>query len=61
VDPKAGLEYMKKRKFLTLPGLELLPLSRPGCRQSLYLLSYSGSNLLSMFFYDPAFPRYIAS
>jgi hypothetical protein len=27
VDPKTGLDYVEKRKFLTLPGLELLPLS----------------------------------
>jgi hypothetical protein len=29
VDPKAGLEDVEKRKFLTLPGLELRPLGRP--------------------------------
>jgi hypothetical protein len=23
VDPRAGLDYMEKRKFLTLPGLKL--------------------------------------
>jgi hypothetical protein len=28
VDPRAGLNYVEKRQFLTLPGLELWPLSR---------------------------------
>jgi hypothetical protein len=36
VDPKAGLEDMEKRKLLTLPGLELRPLSPPDSSQSLY-------------------------
>jgi hypothetical protein len=29
VGPRAGLDDLKKRKFLTLPGLELRPLGRP--------------------------------
>jgi hypothetical protein len=29
VDPRAGLGEMEKRKYLTLPGLELQPLNRP--------------------------------
>jgi hypothetical protein len=29
VGPRAGLDDMKKRKFLTPPGLELRPLGRP--------------------------------
>jgi hypothetical protein len=29
VDPRAGLDDMEKRKFLTLPGLELQPLGHP--------------------------------
>jgi hypothetical protein len=29
VDPIVGLDDVKKRKFLTLPGLELRPLGRP--------------------------------
>jgi hypothetical protein len=29
VKPRAGLDDLEKRKFLTLPGLELRPLSRP--------------------------------
>jgi hypothetical protein len=28
VDPRAGLDDVEKRKFLTLPGLELQPLGR---------------------------------
>jgi hypothetical protein len=29
VDPRAGLDNVEKRKILTLPKLELLPLNRP--------------------------------
>jgi hypothetical protein len=29
VDPRTGLDDVEKRKFLTLPGLELRPLGRP--------------------------------
>jgi hypothetical protein len=29
VNPRAGLDDLEKRKFLTLPGLELRPLGRP--------------------------------
>jgi hypothetical protein len=43
VDPRAGLDDVKKRKFLTLPGLELLTLSRPARSQSLFRLRYPGS------------------
>jgi hypothetical protein len=35
VGPRAGLNDMEKIKFLTLPGLELRPLGRPDCSQSL--------------------------
>jgi hypothetical protein len=34
VDPRAGLNDIEKRKFLTLPGLELRPLCRPARSQS---------------------------
>jgi hypothetical protein len=44
VDPRAGLD-VKKRKFLTLPGLELGTRGRPARTQSLYRLRYSGSLL----------------
>jgi hypothetical protein len=30
-DLRAGLDDLEKRKFLTLPGLELRPLGRPAC------------------------------
>jgi hypothetical protein len=43
VDPRAGLDHMEKRKFLTLPGLELRPLGRVARSQSLYRLRYPGS------------------
>jgi hypothetical protein len=56
--PTAGLDDVEKRKFLTLPGLELPPSGRPASRQSLYRLRYSGSlavrtifaNLIECFF-----------
>jgi hypothetical protein len=35
VDPRAGLHDVEKRKFFTLSGLELRPLSRPARSQSL--------------------------
>jgi hypothetical protein len=43
VGPKAGLDEVKKIKFLTLPGLELQPLGRAARSQSLYRLRYPGS------------------
>jgi hypothetical protein len=43
VDPRAGLDDMEKRKFLTLPGLEFRILGHPARSQSLYRLSYPGS------------------
>jgi hypothetical protein len=43
VDPTAGLDDMKKRKFLTLPGLELRALGRPAHSQSLYRRRSLGS------------------
>jgi hypothetical protein len=42
VGPRVGLDDMEKRKFLTVPGLELRPLGRPACSQTLYRLSYPG-------------------
>jgi hypothetical protein len=35
VDPRAGLDGVEKRKFLTLPGLGLRSLCRPARSQSL--------------------------
>jgi hypothetical protein len=50
VNPRAGLDDVEKRKFLTLPGLELRPLGRPARSQLLYLLRYLirilGKNIL---------------
>jgi hypothetical protein len=43
VNPRAGLDDVEKRKFLTLPGLELWPLGRPARSQSPYQLRYPGS------------------
>jgi hypothetical protein len=48
VDPRAGLDGVEKRKFLTLPGLELQLLGRSARSQSLYRLRYSGSLLFSV-------------
>jgi hypothetical protein len=44
VVPRAGLDDLEKRKFLTLPGLELRPLGRPAYSQALYRLRYPGSS-----------------
>jgi hypothetical protein len=35
VGPRAGMDDVQKRKFLTLPGLELQPLGRPARSHSL--------------------------
>jgi hypothetical protein len=43
VGPRAGLDDVEKKKFLTLPRLELRPFDRPARRQSLYRLRYPGS------------------
>jgi hypothetical protein len=42
VGPRAGLNDIEERKFLTLPGLELRPLGRPARSQLLYWLRYPG-------------------
>jgi hypothetical protein len=42
VDPRAGVDDVEKRKFLTLPRLELPLLGRPARSQSLYQ-RYPGS------------------
>jgi hypothetical protein len=46
VGPRARLGDLEKRKFLTLPGLELRPLGGPARSQSLYRLRYPGSYFL---------------
>jgi hypothetical protein len=45
VGSKAGLNDLEKRKFLTLPGLELRPLGRPARSQSLYRLRCDELNI----------------
>jgi hypothetical protein len=40
VGHRAGLDVGEKRKFLTLPGLELQPLGHPAHSQLLYRLLY---------------------
>jgi hypothetical protein len=40
VDPRAGLDEVEKRKFLTFLGLKLRPLGLPVRSQSLYRLQY---------------------
>jgi hypothetical protein len=42
VGPRTGMDDMEKRKFLTLPELELRSVSRLARNQSLYRLSYPG-------------------
>jgi hypothetical protein len=48
VNPRASLDVVEKRKFLTLSGLELRPLDRPARSQSLYKLRYPGSSTKSV-------------
>jgi hypothetical protein len=43
VGPRPGLDNVEKRKFLTLLGLKLQPLSHPAHNQLLYQLRYPGS------------------
>jgi hypothetical protein len=43
MNPRAGLDDVEKRKFLTLPGLESDLHGRPARSQSLYRLRYPGS------------------
>jgi hypothetical protein len=43
VGPRAGLDDLEKRKFLTLQGLELRPFGRPDRSQSVYRLRHPGS------------------
>jgi hypothetical protein len=51
VDPRASLDEVEKKKFLTLPVLELRPLGRPARSQSLYRLRYPGSSRLAFIIY----------
>jgi hypothetical protein len=45
MDLRAGRDDLEKRKDLTLPELELRPLSRPARSQSVNQLRYPGSFL----------------
>jgi hypothetical protein len=47
VGPGADLDDMVKRKFFTLPGLELRSLSFPARSQSLYRLVLKSRNTLN--------------
>jgi hypothetical protein len=47
VGPRAGLDDVEKKKFLTLPRLKFQPLGRPAHSHSLYRLRCPGSFLLS--------------
>jgi hypothetical protein len=49
VGPRADLDDVEKRKFLTLSGLELRSLCRPARSQSLYRLRYPGNILQEQF------------
>jgi hypothetical protein len=42
VGPRAGLDDIENWKFFSPPELELGPLGRPACSQSLYRLRYPG-------------------
>jgi hypothetical protein len=43
--PRASLDDVEKRKFLTVPGFELRPLGRPARSQLLYRLRYPGPSI----------------
>jgi hypothetical protein len=50
VGPIAGLDEVEKKEFLTLLGLELRLLGRQARSQSLYRLSYPGSEKVALEF-----------
>jgi hypothetical protein len=45
VGPRAGLDDTEKRKFLTPPGLQLLPVGVPACSQSVSWLPVYGTKM----------------
>jgi hypothetical protein len=45
VGPRTSLDDVERRKILPLPGLELQPLGRPACSQSLCRLRYPVLNI----------------
>jgi hypothetical protein len=48
VSPRAGLDDLEKKKFLTLPGLEPWPLGRPALSQPLYWLRYPKTKCINL-------------
>jgi hypothetical protein len=60
VGSRTGLDDMEKRRFLTLLGLELLPLCRPAHSQPLYRLRYPGSEVNVILKYNE-FPHFVTS
>jgi hypothetical protein len=52
VNSRASLDDVEKRKFLTLPGLELRPLDRPARSQSLYRLNYPAMIIIIIIIID---------
>jgi hypothetical protein len=53
VDPRAGLDDVEKRKFLSLSGLEPRPLDRSARSQSLHRLRYPSSFIYEVFKNSP--------
>jgi hypothetical protein len=49
MDPRAGLDDVEKRKFLTLPGLKLRPLGRPAHSEATNLVSVTRGRLRFFF------------
>jgi hypothetical protein len=63
VDPRTGLDNVEKRKFLTVPGLQLRPLCRPAYNQSLSRLMEGLGQLknpLTSFGIEPATFKFVA-
>jgi hypothetical protein len=46
MNPRAGLDDVEKRKFLTIPGLEIRPLSVQPVASGCYPVSYFVLNIL---------------
>jgi hypothetical protein len=59
MDPRADLDDVEKRKFLTLLGLERRLLGRPAPGESLYLPAYEYVDLLSGL--PPGWQKYLSS
>jgi hypothetical protein len=49
VDPRAGLEVLEKRKFFTLPGVELRPLDTDYAIPAPYIYIYIGQLDLNLY------------